>query len=207
MLVRLSATQPVMFVIEDLHWADQSTLDLTAFLVRSLREPGCCWWPPTDLTNCTGATRCGRCWPAGNGRGRLSALSCAGSIAEEVTAQLAAILGDDPAPGVADVVFDRSGGNAYLVEELAGAVRGGGDLEDLPPSLRDVLLGRVDALSTDAQRLLRTASVAGRTVPDRLLAEVAGIGESELFAALREAVDNHLLLVDPARPATRSGTR
>ena len=38
LLVRLSATQPVMFVIEDLHWADQSTLDLTAFLVRSLRD-------------------------------------------------------------------------------------------------------------------------------------------------------------------------
>jgi DNA-binding CsgD family transcriptional regulator len=114
----------------------------------------------------------------------------------EVTAQLAAILGADPAPGVADVVFDRSGGNAYLVEELADVVRGEGDPADLPPSLRDVLLSRVDALSANAQRLLRTAAVAGRTVPERLLAEVAGLAEPELFAALREAVENHLLLVD-----------
>ena len=36
-LTRLSVVKPVIFVIEDLHWADQSTLDLTAFLVRSLR--------------------------------------------------------------------------------------------------------------------------------------------------------------------------
>ncbi|HTU08305.1 MAG TPA: LuxR C-terminal-related transcriptional regulator, partial [Trebonia sp.] len=95
-------------------------------------------------------------------------------------------------------VFDRSGGNAYLVEELAGMVREGGDPGALPPSLRDVLLTRVDALSPDAQRLLRTASVAGRTVPDRLLAEVAGMSEAELVAVLREAVENHLLLVDHA---------
>jgi hypothetical protein len=104
---------------------------------------------------------------------------------EEVAAQLRAILGADAAPGVADVVFGRSGGNAYLVEELAGVVRAGGDPAGLPPSLRDVLLSRVDALSADAQRLLRTASVAGRTVPDRLLAGVAGVARAELFTALR----------------------
>jgi DNA-binding CsgD family transcriptional regulator len=114
----------------------------------------------------------------------------------EVAAQLAAILDAEPADDLVDEVFDRSGGNAYLVEELAGVVREGGDPGALPPSLRDVLLSRVDTLSPDAQRLLRTASVAGRTVPDRLLAEVAGMSEAELFAVLREAVENHLLLVD-----------
>jgi hypothetical protein len=46
------------------------------------------------------------------------------------------------------------------VEELAGVMRGGGDPADLPPSLADVLLSRVDALSPEAKRLLRTAAVA-----------------------------------------------
>ena len=54
----------------------------------------------------------------------------------------------------------------------------------------------MDALSAGAQRLLRTAAAAGRAVPDRLLAEVAGLTEPELFATLRELVENHLLLVD-----------
>jgi hypothetical protein len=48
---------------------------------------------------------------------------------------------------VADAIVDRSGGNAYLVEELTGTLRGGGDLLGLSPSLKDVLLSRVDALS------------------------------------------------------------
>ncbi len=111
--------------------------------------------------------------------------------------QLGAILGDALAPDLVDVIADRSGGNAYLVEELAGVVRADGDPADLPPSLKDVLLSRVDALSADAQRLLRTASVAGRAVADRLLAEVAGVARAELFAALRETVENHLLVIDP----------
>jgi len=197
LLVRLSATQPVMFVIEDLHWADQSTLDLTAFLVRSLRDAR------VLLVVTCRSDELHRRHPL---RPLLTGWERARSVErvdlrrfdhEEVTAQLAAILGDEPGPGVADVVFRRSDGNAYLVEELAGVVRGHGDLADLPPSLRDVLLSRVDALGTSAQLLLRTASVAGGTVPDRLLAQVVGTGEAELFAALREAVDNHLLLVDP----------
>ena len=197
-LGRLSAVRPVLLAVEDVHWADGSTLDLAAFLIRSLPaarvllvityrsdelnrhhplRPLLAAWERDRSVRHVGLRRFGR---------------------EEVAAQLRAILGADPAPGVADVVFGRSGGNAYLVEELAGVVRAGGDPAALPPALRDVLLSRVDALSADAQRLLRTASVAGRTVPDRLLAEVAGVARAELFAALRETVENHLLVVDPA---------
>ena len=196
LLGRLSVVRPVMFVIEDLHWADSSTLDLAAFLVRALRAV------PVLLVITYRSDELHRRHPL---RPLLSSWERIRSVDRielgrfgrgEVVAQLAAILGGEPAPVVADEVFDRSGGNAYLVEEIAGVVRDGGDPGDLPPSLRDVLLSRVDAVSPAAQRLLRTASVAGRVVPDRLLAEVAGMGEAELFAALREAVENHLLLVD-----------
>ena len=198
LLHRLSEVQPVLLLIEDLHWADQSTLDLIAFLARSLRGAR------VLLVATYRSDELHRRHPL---RPLLTAWERVRSIdryelrrfdRDEVTAQLAAILGGAPAPGVIDVIFDRSGGNAYLVEELAGAVRADGDLADLPPSLKDMLLSRVDALSPSAQRLLRVASVAGRTVPDRVLAEVAGLGEAELFAGLRETVDNHLLLVDPS---------
>jgi DNA-binding CsgD family transcriptional regulator/tetratricopeptide (TPR) repeat protein len=196
LLGRLSAARPVMFVIEDLHWADPSTLDLAAFLVRALRAV------PVLLVITYRSDELHRRHPL---RPLLSSWERVRFVdrielgrfgRDEVAAQLAAILGGEPAPGVADEVFDRSGGNAYLVEEIAGVVREGGDPGDLPPSLRDVLLSRVDAVSPAAQWLLRTASVAGRVVPDRLLAEVAGMGDGELFAALREAVEDHLLLVD-----------
>ena len=197
MLTRLSAIRPVLLGIEDLHWADQSTLDLTAFLVRSLREARVlllATYRSDELH------RRHRLRPLLTGWERIRLIEhmeLRRFDRDEVAAQLTAILGAAPAPGVVEAVFDRSGGNAYLVEELAEALRGGGDLLSLSPSLKHVLLSRVDALGPGAQRLLRTASVAGRAVPERLLAEVAGIGDSEFFAGLREAVENHLLLVDP----------
>ena len=118
---------------------------------------------------------------------------------DEVAAQLAAILGGDPAPDVVDAIFDRSGGNAYLVEELAGLVRDDGDPADLSPSLRDVLLSRVDALSPGTRSgCCAPPRWPGARCPTGCWPTVAGIAETELFAALREAVENHLLVVDPS---------
>jgi DNA-binding CsgD family transcriptional regulator/tetratricopeptide (TPR) repeat protein len=196
LLGRLSARRPLLLVLEDLHWADQSTRELVAFLVRSLRGVR------VVLLATYRSDELSRRHPL---RPLIASWDRLRSVQHvelgrfdrgEVDAQLTAILGTEPAAGLVDLVFDRSGGNAYLVEELAGLVRGGGDPADLPPSLADVLLSRVDAMSAEAQRLLRTAAVAGRSVPDKLLAEVADVGEAEFYGGLREAVESHLLVVD-----------
>ena len=198
MLGRLSDLRPVLLTVEDLHWADRSTLDLMAFLFRSLRQSRVMimvTYRSDELHRRHPLRPLLTSWERDRSIARLDVSRFS---KDEVAAQLGAILGSPPAPGVADTVYDRSGGNAYLVEELAGAVAAGGDPADLPPSLGDVLLSRVDSLSAAAQKLLRTAAAAGQAVPEPLLAEVAGLGDAELYAALREAVDNHLLVVDPS---------
>ena len=196
LLGRLSARRPLLLVLEDLHWSDQSTRELVAFLIRSLRGVR------VVLLATYRSDELNRRHPL---RPLIASWDRLRTVQHvelrrfepgEVAAQLGAILGTEPAARLVDLVFDRSGGNAYLVEELAGLVRGGGDPADLPPSLADVLLSRVDALSPEAQRLLRTAAVAGRSVPDKLLGEVAGVGDPEFYAGLREAVESHLLVVD-----------
>jgi DNA-binding CsgD family transcriptional regulator/tetratricopeptide (TPR) repeat protein len=196
-LDRLSRVRPVLLAVEDLHWADRSTLDLIAFLFRSLRQGRVMitvTYRSDELHRRHPLRPLLTSWERDRS---VSRIHLSRFSRDEVAEQLGAILGERPAPTVTDTVFDRSGGNAYLVEELAGPVAAGGDPADLPPSLADVLLSRFDALTAGAQRLLRTASVAGRAVPDGLLAEVAGLDEDELLRALRETVDGHLLVVDP----------
>jgi len=193
---RLAADRPLMFVIEDLHWADRSTLDLVALLVRALHgarvlvvvsfrsdelhrshplRPLVTGWERVRAVQRIELQRLGRA---------------------EVAQQLEAILGAPPSARLVDQVHERSEGNAFLVEEILGAVQGGADPDQLPLSLRDVLLARVERLDPSTQRLLRIAAAAGRAVSDRLLAAVAGLEEAELDAALREAVEHHVLVVD-----------
>ena len=195
-------------MLEDLHWSDQSTRELVAFLIRSLRGVR------VVLLATYRSDELNRRHPL---RPLIASWDRLRTVQHvelrrfepgEVAAQLGAILGTEPAAGLVDLVFDRSGGNAYLVEELAGLVRGGGDPADLPPSLADVLLSRVDALSPEAQRLLRTAAVAGRSVPDKLLAEVAGVGRrGVLRRAARGASRATCSWSTTPAGATRSGTR
>ncbi|HEX7106443.1 MAG TPA: AAA family ATPase, partial [Acidothermaceae bacterium] len=196
LVTRLSAERPLLLAIEDLHWADQSTLELVAFLVRSMRGI------PVLLVATYRSDELHRRHPL---RPLLTGWERVRSVRRvelprfdraEVGAQLDAILSRTTKPELVDVIFDRSGGNAFLVEELAGTVQSGGDPTDLPPSLRDVLLSRLDSLSDPARRLVRTAAVSGRSVSEQLLATVAKVEGPALFDALREAVESHLLVVD-----------
>jgi DNA-binding NarL/FixJ family response regulator len=193
---RLAADRPLMFVIEDLHWADRSTLDLVALLVRALRDS------PVLVVASFRTDELHRSHPL---RPLVSGWERVRSVhrvelerfgRDDVGRLLEAILGEPPSARLVGQIHERSEGNAFLVEELLAAVQSGADLDQLPPSLREVLLARVEGLTPDAQQLLRIAAAGGPSVSDGLLAAVAGLGEAELDAALGEAIEHHVLVVD-----------
>lgn len=197
-LQRAGGAGPALLFLDDLHWADQATLDLVTYLVRTVR---------TAPLAVVATFRSDELHRGHRLRPLLSEWERVRSVTRlelphftpsEVADQLRGILGRDPTVGLAERVYDRSNGNAFLVEEIAGIAQDGEGTTLVPASLRDVLLARADRLDPLAQRVLRAASVAGRQVPDRLLAAVVGADDSELHDALRCLVDSHLLVVDQA---------
>ena len=193
-LGRLGEWSPVALVVEDLHWADRSTRDLLAFLVRNLRrervlvvvsyrsdEPGTDWL--------------GSYLAVLDRSGRAQRVELPRLDRAETVAQLVGILGAAPPFELVDAVFGRSEGNPLFTEELLGAIRAGSG--ELPPTLRDLLRGRVQARPELARRVLAVVAVAGRRVPHRLLAEVAGLEDQPLVQALRAAVTGQLLVTRP----------
>jgi DNA-binding CsgD family transcriptional regulator/tetratricopeptide (TPR) repeat protein len=193
LLERLGSERPALLVVEDLHWADRSTRDLLAFLVRTLRH-GRLLLVMTYRSDELHRRHPLRPFLAELDRGRrVERLELARFGPAEVAAQLAGIRGAPPAAELAERIHARSGGNAFFVEELAATAATDGELS---PSLRDTLLARIELLAEPAQQVLRVLAVAAAAVPDPLLAEVAGLGEAELLAGLREAVSAHVLLVD-----------
>jgi DNA-binding CsgD family transcriptional regulator len=200
MVSRLGRERPLLLVVEDLHWADRSTLELVAFLVRALRGS------PVMVLMTYRSDELHRRHPLRPllttwERGRsVSRIELARLTRDEVAEQLAGILDEDAPSQVVDAVYERSQGNAYFVEEVLGIIQAGRLPDDLPPSLRDVLLTHLELLPEDAQRVLRAASAAGTSVPERLLASVVDLDRDQLSAALREIVEHHLLLVDDTIP-------
>jgi DNA-binding CsgD family transcriptional regulator/tetratricopeptide (TPR) repeat protein len=196
LLERLGEQRPAVLVVEDLHWADRSTRDLLAFLHRNLRQ-GRLLLVMTYRSDELHRRHPLRPFLAELDRGRrIERLELARFGPAEVAAQLAGIQGTAPAAELVERIHARSGGNAFFVEELAATAAGGRADGELPPSLRDTLLARIELLGEPTQQVLGVLAVAAAAVPDPLLAEVAELGEAELLTGLREAVSAQVLLVD-----------
>jgi DNA-binding CsgD family transcriptional regulator/tetratricopeptide (TPR) repeat protein len=191
LLGRLGERTPVVLVVEDLHWADQSTRDLLAFLVHNLRHERVLL-VVTYRNDEPGQQRLGPYLAELDRGGPVQRLELPRLDRAETAAQLTGILGAAPAVDLVDGVFARSEGNPFLTEELLESARAG--FATLPTTVRDLLQGRIEALPEPARQVLRVAAVAGRQVSHPLLAAVAGMDVGPLEGALREAVAHQLLV-------------
>ncbi|MFL6269984.1 MAG: AAA family ATPase [Actinomycetes bacterium] len=198
LLERLADRSPTVLVVEDLHWADRSTLDLLAFLVRNLQAG--LLVVLTYRTDELHRRHPLRPFLAELDRsGRAERLEVGRFDRPEVADLLAGIIGTRPDDGLVGQIYRRSEGNAFFAEELLAATHPGADNgRSLPPSLENVLLSRVQVLPEDAQATLRLVAAAGGRVGHGLLAAVSELPEADLLAALRAAVAHQVLVPDPA---------
>jgi DNA-binding CsgD family transcriptional regulator/tetratricopeptide (TPR) repeat protein len=194
LLGRLSELTPLLLVIEDLHWADQSTRDLLAFLARNLRRERILV-VVTYRNDEPGQQRLGPYLAELDRGGPVQRIDLLKLDQVQTLAQLGGILGATPAADLVEKVFARSQGNPFFTEELLAVVQAGSG--ELPATVRDLLRGRVQTLPEPARQVLEAVAVAGRQVPHRLLATVAGLTDRQLYGALQAAVANQLLVTAP----------
>ncbi|WP_169738830.1 helix-turn-helix transcriptional regulator [Jiangella gansuensis] len=195
LLERSAAEQPLVVLLEDLQWADRASRDLLRFVARGVRD--------TKLlilvTYRTDELHRGH--PLRALLAELDRMRQVHRIElprlghDEVVAQLRGLLGRPLERGYVERIFQRSEGIPFFVEELAWVDDDTGQAE-LPGSLRDLLLVRIEPLSEDTQRLLRLMSAAGNRVDHSVLEKVADERSGPLEAALREAVSSGVIVVD-----------
>lgn len=197
---------PLVLVLEDLHWADDSSRDLLRFLVARLR---------TEHVLLIGSYRADDLHRRHPLRPVLAELGRHPRVervdlppfTDAELREFTTALSGAPLPEEALCrIVQRSEGNAYYAEELTEA---GTEGTDLPGTLADVLRARLEQLDPAAQRLTRVASAAGRRVDEPLLRAVAGRSGAADEAtagfddALREAVAHHVLVGEGGRIAFR----
>lgn len=195
LLEKVSAQRPVVLAIEDLHWADRSTLELLRFIVR-MTESGRLLVVLTYRSDEVPRGHVLRSWLPELERTRRVTRWELSRLGEAQVAELVGqLLGRVPDDGSLDRVTELSEGVPFFVEELVGidGLRSG---DDLPETLRELVLARYERLSDPAQRLLRVLAAGGVCVTHELLAAVFDGTPDELDAAAREAVTANLLAAD-----------
>ncbi|MCB0216201.1 MAG: tetratricopeptide repeat protein, partial [Chloroflexi bacterium] len=191
-----AARRPLVLALEDLHWADDSSLDALARMAEALAES-----PAFILANARPGLFARRpLWGEGE-RGHVR-LDLRPLTPAAVGRLVRAILEDESVPeDVVRFVAERSEGNAFYVEELTRMLQDRGMLErgesgwrvDLarveegrvPTTLQGMLQARLDALPPSAREALQRASILGRNFWAGALAAL-GSGEASLLEALRE---------------------
>ncbi len=192
-LARLSERAPLIVAVEDLHWADRSTRNLLAFLIRNLRDE-CLLLVATYRSDELHRRHPLRPFLAAQERARgVERIELDRFGAAELAEQLTAILGAPPERELARRLLERSDGNPFFAEELLAAARTGAE-GDLPETVRDALMLRIERLAPAAQSVLSVAAAAGARVRHPLLLAAAGLPEDALDDALRELVTHHALV-------------
>jgi class 3 adenylate cyclase/tetratricopeptide (TPR) repeat protein len=198
LLTRLAAEGPVAVFLDDLHWADASSVALAERLIQLAERA------PVLVVLSTRPEPAHPIWGvrerALRGRpGRIDEILLKGLGGDRDRALLAALVGAGTLPAELERrLLARAGGNPFYLEELvrsmveAGALRRGDggwsfDREvpvEIPETVEKVILARIDRLAPEARDLLGVAAVLGRQFPVQLLDAVAGGGK--LSVPLRE---------------------
>jgi predicted ATPase len=201
LLTEHSASEPLLLVLEDLHWADTSTLDLVVFLAHNLDDRQILLLGTYRADELASAERMRRLVVGVRRSGSALVLELGPLLRDELAALLAAHADRPLAAALTDAIAARSEGNPFFAEELLAAA----DEESvkLPPHLRDLLLQRVARLDGPTQGVLRLAAAAGRDVGYPLLSATVELPDGVLRDSLRQAVDGGVLVAEPETSSFR----
>jgi adenylate cyclase len=189
-LEALAQERVLVLVWEDIHWADEGTLDLIEYLAQWLRAPvlQVCLAREELLERRTSWER-----PRGTSTSiflesldETEARELVDALARQTGAEI-----EEP-----DGLAERSGGNPLFAEALVERVaeQGGTAPAELPDTVQGLLAARLDSLRPHERRLLGHAAVVGRFFPKSSLERIATASGMDLTASLMALRDKNLIV-------------
>ena len=190
-LRELALQRPVLLVLEDAHWADPSTLALLGLVAATLPTL------PVLLVVTSRVTDTRQTW--------LQTSETSGLHLQRLAPQEAAELARHVAmktPAAAEQlarVVEHADGVPLFIEELAKAIGAGLSPSEIPETLHDLLMARLDQLGS-AKEVAQVAAVIGREFSRESLAQLLPLPAAELDTALATMVASAIVQKRPQRP-------
>jgi hypothetical protein len=205
-VAEVAARRPLVLVIDDLHWADASSLQLFTHLAARLPSGAVAIGALRDRAPSPGSEQARMLAAAsrvpGHRRIALGPLDL-----DEVAELVRRETGHVPAAGAVRSIHARTAGNPFFVRELARFLTDGGQLSEdaaaqpgVPSTVRDVVRDRLTDLDGGTKDLLQLAALIGRDVDLGLLARAAGSDIRACLVRLDPLVGLGLLEPTPRDP-------
>ena len=194
-LMASARVQPVVLAVEDVHWADPTTLDL----LRGIAERGAL------APLCVLITARPEFRPSWGIRSHHGMILLAPLDRQQVRHMVGALAARHVLPKeIVDGVTERSGGVPLFVEEVTRLLLELGEqggIQAVPPTLQQSLSARLDRLGP-AREVAQIGAVIGRDFSYSLLRAVAGMDDAPLQVALQRLTEVDILLVQGLPPAS-----
>ena len=165
---------PGVMFLDDLHWADQASLDVFTYLGRRLNTRPLLMLGAIRADELASGTTL---WP---GAQRISLTR----LTRADVAQLADAAG--AGADTAERLFRESAGLPLFVVEYLAAMRAGEEGPGMPGGVQALLIARLRSVGEAASQLLAAAAVIGRSFDDDTLRETSGRSEEEVVSGLEE---------------------
>jgi DNA-binding SARP family transcriptional activator/tetratricopeptide (TPR) repeat protein len=197
----LAAQQPRLIMLEDVHWADEMSLRLLAFVARRIRSARVLIVATAREEEVAGE-------PAAAVFGELSEdplveRMILSPLSRQETATLVRSLAQasaatDTVARLAEQIFSASEGNPFIVVETMRALADGTQTPTgsaLPGRVKQVIAGRLERLGERSRGVLAAASVIGREFEFALLQRATGLDEAEVAEEIEALVRRRVLRV------------
>ena len=161
-IVGVSRRQPVVLIVEDLHWADKPSQDVVTALVDDL---------PGVAMMVLGTYRPGF-RPPWIDRPLATQIALSPLSSEESLAVVRSVLATDVPDAVTRLILSKAEGNPFFLEEICRAFQGHGSpgtVSTVPDTIEEVLVARIEGLPSALREILQSAAVLGREFAPRLL--------------------------------------
>jgi len=209
-LLRVAAAEaPLVVTLDDLHWADASSLRLLVFAARELRHSRAlllCTFRPEDAP----APALVQALAELAREPRHQRLALTGLRRDEVAKLIARTARSEPPSALVDAIFERTEGNPFFVQELARMLEAEGRLAGsesseawrsaIPPAVSDVIVRQLARLAPETRELLGVAAVIGRDFALDVLERASGQAGEAVTRGLVEAERARALRPHPSDP-------
>jgi DNA-binding CsgD family transcriptional regulator len=201
---RTASQNPLLLIIEDVHWSDEASLATINLLANSIRDLPILILITYRDTDVSRTHALASILPSLTRAPNATRIPIVGLESDDIGTMLTELAGDSAEEIQANDIATRTGGNPFFIREIAAALENSKDNDSadttIPEGIREAIGRRLTNLTSESLEILRVGSLVGRTFDAAIISEILDQGSTDKIAEDCEGlVELGILVESPTR--------